>query len=417
MERLKCKIYKQLIENQLKVQIEDGVDELIEEISGQIFHAKKSTKRPRRDIQPENILPMEETKNTLHKLGDNLPFAEETRKVFWVFDRKASDEQLEKAFQALKDSKSYNQTLVQIQNLRSNYQSILSPAKYADLLQEHLQKIKEIFLQKNFPEKKISSSIYPQFFTALDYRLLLLGGFHKLTLDPEDIIRFKFCQKLSCHKNSLHLQPFNKTSIINNFLNYSIALCSLNELVQNIFLNPNASLPSGSLPSGSSSIIYVTFNETDDYAFYTLSKVENENRFWSMDCRLENLTLDLGECILEYCIHLFRTLYKACLDTNDYIPNYQSKSCVLEYECEQLFQNIIIASDFSKLNLLLRKEVMASRSHSATPFDKFDLKTEDREQEENFKKYKLSDEVTKSVLKRMFDDIEESDLALLSTLF
>ena len=136
-----------------------------------------------------------------------------------------------------------------------------------------------------------------------------------------------------------------------------------------------------------------------------------------MDCRLENLTIDLAEYIIEYCINLFRTCYKAAMDTNMYIPEYQTRCCITEYECEELFQNIIIASDFFKLNSVLRNEVKTCCSFTSDANDKFDLKNEDKEQIENFKKYKLNDETIQEILNRMFDSLDEDHLRILSLKF
>lgn len=413
MERLKCKIYKQLIENQLRVEIEDGVDELINEIASK-YAVSTRVKKAKRDesddtSQGKKIPSCEKLSKVCNMTSQKiLPFQDEVRIVFGeeVLERKVVEDNIAKLFDALRDAKTYNHLLMEIRNLRSSLQRFLSPNIYVELLHQHLDKVRHIFLQKNVPEKKIFSSIYPQLFTALEYRLLCLQGFHKQTMDVEDLLKFKLCNKLNMTRDCL--ETFESTKIANYVLNYCLALSSLEEIFQQVFVNAY----------GFNNIIFLRTQKHDDFLFYTLCKIDSDKRYWAMDCRLENLTVDLSECIKEYCICLFRTLYKASFDTNDYIPGFQLKSSLGEFECEQLIQNIVTATDFSKFNSVLRHVVETYCSQDANPgLDTFDLKTDDKTQMENFKKYKLSEQDIHDTLNRIFDDLDKDNLSILSKRF
>lgn len=407
MEKLKCKIYKQILEKQLNVQLEDGVEDMINEI---VSRFTSSTKQPKivfvdseKATKPNSIEQQPPKKKDI--IVEN-PFAEEVAAIFGHFDKNAIETNIQDAFESLKESRNYNHILTDIKTNRIFYQTMLSPSSYIELLQEHLTKIKEIFLKKNFTEKKIASTVYPKFFSSLEYRLLLLDGYHKQSLEVEDISKFKLCQKLGI-KHKQTYQPFDKSELVQYLLNYTLSFSSLGELIRNFINNPY------NCPN----IIYLKSFNDEGYAFYTLQKSEKNKRFWKMDCRLENLTIDLAEYISEYCINLFRTFYKAAMDTNMYIPEYQTRCCITEYECEELFQNIIIATDFFKLNSVLRNEVKSYCSFTSDANDKFDLKNEDKEQIENFKKYKLTDETIHEILNRMFDSLDEDHLRTLSLKF
>uniref|UniRef100_A0A6C0KTW4 Uncharacterized protein n=1 Tax=viral metagenome TaxID=1070528 RepID=A0A6C0KTW4_9ZZZZ len=405
MEKLKCKIYKQILEKQLNVQLEDGVEDMINEIVSRfstpqnIKHQTKVTV-----VQPEQyreVVPLKKKDTSV-----DITLSDEVNAIFGEFEKDKLETIISELFEALKDSRNYNHILTDIRINRSFYQCMLSPNAYFEMLQEHLTKIKDIFSKKNFTDKKIISTVYPKFFSSLEYRLLLLDGYHKQVLEVDDISKFKLCQKLGIKHNQTYI-AFDKSDLVQYLLNYTLSFSSLSELIRNFINNPY----------NCSNIIYLKTSGDEGYAFYTLLKTEKNKRFWKMDCRLENLTIDLAEYITEYCINLFRTFYKAAMDTNVYIPEYQTRCCITEYECEELFQNIIIATDFFKLNSVLRNEVKNYCLFTSDSNDKFDLKNEDKEQVENFKKYKLTDEIIHETLNRMFDSLDDEHIRFLSMKF
>lgn len=400
MEKLKCKIYKQILEKQLNVQLEDGVEDMINEIVSRF-----SVKR----IEPFHTVPKKEQICSEPKIvfqKDVCENVSEVKATFGDFERDKIQTSIAEGFEALKESRNYNHILSDIRTNRSYFQAMLSPQLYTDMLGEHLAKIKEIFSKKSFSEKKIISTVFPKFFSPLEYRLLLLEGYHKQALEVDDISKFKLCQKLNInHKQTF--QPFDQSELVQYLLNYTLSFCTISELVRNFINNPYLK----------PNIIYLKTPNDDGFAFYTLVKVEKNKRYWKMDCRLENLTLDLAECIREYCISLFRTFYKSAMDTNVYVNDYQSRCCITEYECEQLLQNIIIATDFFKLNSVLKSEVVTYCSYTADSGDKFDLKNEDKEQVENFKNHALTEDTIHCVLNRLFDSLDGDSLKMLTFKF
>jgi hypothetical protein len=262
------------------------------------------------------------------------------------------------------------------------------------VLNDHTTRLKTTFADKGFNEKKIQS-LYPKFFNALDYRLLRLEGFHKQTLEAEDVSRFKASQKYSVPHSKIY-RVFDKENLFNYLLNYGLAFSSIEQLLNSFFENP----------SGNNNLIFVPLND-ECYSFYTLHKTDGTKRIWKMDCRLENLTLELAEVVKNYCITLFRELYKTCFDTNHYIVDYTKKFSVAEFECEQLLATIFVCVNFERFNQILRNIVQKKCTYNCTSNDKLDLKTEDKEQIENFKSYRLSNEDVRNLVLQIFDSIED----------
>lgn len=408
MEKLKNKIYKQIIESQLHTKLEDGTEELIDDIV---------SKHVQRKPQPVSVL-QEEKKKVLYRPPPKNEISEEPsqdiineyvqkheestaseiRSLFGDITKDVVLTEISNAFDNLKDASKYNHLLVQIKTGRSNLLAFLSPDEYMSVLKDHVDKARNIMKEKSFNEKKIVTLLYPKFLSALDYRLLKVEGFHKLSLEEDDRRMFRFSQKLSANHSRIY-RVFDKEAFFNYILNYGLALSSLETILYNFFTNPY----------GFFNVAYVPFNE-DGYSFYTLQKMDNGKRSWKMDCRLEAFTIDLAEVLKNYCITQFRVLYKSCFDTNDYIQDYEKKFSIAEFECVQLLQTIYIAGNFEKLNGLLRSVIQKNCVHQYTTNDKFDLRSEEKDQLETFKSYKLNDNDAKDLVLRIFDAVDNESL-------
>jgi hypothetical protein len=405
MEKLKNKIYKQIIESQLHTKLEDGTEELINDIV-----SKHVQKKPQIVTQ----IPQEEKKKTLYRPPPKTEISEEPapeavqeqiqkhnenvsseiKSLFGDVNKDIITAEISNNFDNLKDSTKYNNILMHIRNLRNNLLAFLTLNQYIETLEEHVNRFKSIFSDKGFNEKK-TVALYPKFLSALDYRLLKIDGFHKLNLEGDDILKFKFSQKLSASHSKIY-RVFDKDMFFKYVLNYGLALSSLETILTNFFVNPY----------GFFNTSYVPFND-DGYSFYTLQKIENGKRYWKMDCRLETLTIELAEVLKNYCISQFRFLYKSCFDTNDYIQDYEKKFSLAEFECVQLLQTIYIAGSFEKLNGLLRSIIQKNCVHQYTSNDKFDLRSEEKDQLETFKSYKLGENDTRDFVFRIFDVMDE----------
>ena len=188
------------------------------------------------------------------------------------------------------------------------------------------------------------------------------------------------------------------------FFNYSCCLFTIKECFQLFLFNIY----------GFYNIVYVPnkkSTESDSYSFYTLEKIENGKRFWSMDCRLEETSTNLSNTIKIYCINLYRNIYNNLFEDNYYRPDFFSKSTVSEYECGQLAQNILILSSIFKTSRILRRTVKDKATFKPTEKDKFNLLNDDKIQQKRFSEinHDLEQETGISCIKQMFDGINNDD--------
>jgi hypothetical protein len=405
MERLKNKIYKQIIENQLHMKLEDGTEDLINDIVSKHVQKKappvvpeekkKALYRPPPKTEISDEPAPEHTQEQITRYSETT--MTEMRTLFGDVNRDVLLAEISNSFDNLKDSSKYTNILLQIKNNRSNLLAFLSPNEYSNILKEHVERLRVVMNDKGYNEKKLGA-IYSKFLSALDYRILRIDGFHKHNLEGDDIVKFKFSQKMSAPHSKIY-RTFDKDAMFSYVLNYGLALSSLESILTNFFVNPY----------GLFNIAYVPFND-DGYAFYTLQKIENGKRFWKMDCRLETLTIDLADVLKTYCINEFRFLYKTCFETNNHIPDYSKRFSLAEFECGQLLQTIYISSNFDRLNGIIRNIVQKNCVHQYTINDKFDLRSDDKDQLETFKTYRPTENDAKEVITRVFDTIDEETL-------
>lgn len=420
MEKLKSHIYKQLIEKTLDMKLDDRTDHLVNEIvikrikhQDEPFKSREQTQQQVYAHSQTNVHSQTHSNTNVqtHSQDDKKKknreemirnvdekIKSDVKDCFGDFDIDICKVEINNNLETLKDSRNYNQVLTNVRNNRIYYQTELSPEEYIELVKEHIGKLKAVFIEKGFNEKKIQG-LYSKFISPLEFRLLKLEGMEKQNIEIEDITKFKLCQKLSANHSKCY-KIFDSTSFYNFFLNYSIAFCSVKELIEYIILNPY----------GFNNIVYIPTQSENIYSFYTLNKIENGNRrHWKMDCRLENLTNELSNGIKNYCIALFREIYNTCFNTNKYIQDYKTKYQILEFDCEQILQNLFLSLDFFKFNNLLKECIKGLCSHTPTTNDKFDLKCDDKEQLQNFKQYTIENNEMIDIVKLLFDDIDDAN--------
>jgi len=135
-----------------------------------------------------------------------------------------------------------------------------------------------------------------------------------------------------------------------------------------------------------------------------------------MECRLEDFTTDFIDHVLPFCIQMFRKIYKDIFNDNVYRSDFTTKAQIAEFDCEQLLQNIVSLSRPKKLCLSLQEIIITKCSFSSTESDKFNLYGDDRIQQKRFASAEDTNEESFTVIKRIFDGINNEDaLEVLST--
>ena len=92
---------------------------------------------------------------------------------------------------------------------------------------------------------------------------------------------------------------------------------------------------------GYNNIIYLDLGN-NRYSFYYLYDIDINNKRWNLDCRLEEFYNDLADNVLTYCSELFRKYYFEIYGDNEYRDSYWEKCEFLQYDQEQLLNNIIL---------------------------------------------------------------------------
>ena len=149
-------------------------------------------------------------------------------------------------------------------------------------------------------------------------------------------------------------------------------------------------------------------SDDDPYSFYILDKIAKEKRFWKMDCRLEDVSMKLMNIILPHLIKMFRNIYKLIFGDNDFRKDYyQSSNQIIEYDCEQLLQNILLISCPKNCRIMTCDIIKNKSTYKPTENDKFNLYGDDVLQK---RKFNMKDDYdVTDIIKRLFDSITSQE--------
>jgi hypothetical protein len=333
-------------------------------------------------------------------------YAEKSPFIFYEDDEDDSIEidvskinaKIEDCFKSLKTSRTYNKILQNIKKYRNELLSVLPIESYIELIDIHNKNIKEIFEAK---EPKKLTSIIASSMSAIDMRLIFFTDYDKYQLETDDIHRLKKSLVLSANFSDEY-KVFDFKKLYNNFYNYSSALFDIKENLTRFIINKN----------GFNNIIYVPLPksaDTNPYSFYTLEKITKRHREWNMDCRLETFSNSFIHNIRPFIIQTFRKIYFDVFHDNTYRSEYNIKSQILECDCEQLIRNIMILLDPILFSKIIRNIVKENSIYYPTDTDKFNLRHDDSIQRKKFENYKPDENENLQVIKTIFDDISTED--------
>ena len=307
---------------------------------------------------------------------------------------------IEELFIQIASNRVYSRFLSCIKKVRKKLMGKLKLDEYMEMLSGHNKRLEEIFKAKDYTGGKIKKVISKSL-TSLDMRLLRYGDYINTHVEVDDINRFVLAIEIST-KHKRKFVPFYPEEYFCKLKNYTVALQPLEICIERTLFNRYRF----------NNIIYLQVPKSkpkDPFSFYTLEQLDTR-RCWKMDCRLEDLTLDLIENVLPYCIKLFRDLYRDVFNDNEYRPEYVYKSQITELDCEQLLQNIILLSQPYKLSEILRCMVIDKSTFIPYKTDKFNLYADDKLQQRRFATCRDTEKHSISVLKRVFNNISDGDL-------
>ena len=311
-------------------------------------------------------------------------------------------EVIEECFKSLVKSRIYTKILSKIKRERFKLLEFSSLTEYINLLEEHSNKLNTIFTEKNYPEKKIEKCI-SQSMCALDLRLIWNRSFTNSYIEIDEIEKFYNCL-CRCVIFPQTYEPFVRDNLFSCFHNYGTTFFSIKKLIETYLFNPYGFY---------NVIYYLPHNKeekSDPYTFYILERVENDKRYWRLDCRLEELCNDFRDSVRQYLILLFRRLYNAVFSDNEYRQDYLLSGQLMESDCEQLVQSILLLSNPRELCKLFRNVVKANAKYTATKNDKFNMYGDDPLQKKRLNNPSSKDEPDIiDIVKELFDNMRAED--------
>ena len=365
--------------------------------------AKKSRYRvPRKEqnIKINQEIDQKEIDKKVESIYNNIKLSEEY-KNFFNFSLKDYKKKIKETLQLIGNSRNYNKNIIDIKKYRMHLLSILSDKEYRKYTMKNLEDIKKIFEQRGQDNKKIKKLVKFKVFNPIEKRLLLLDDFENTNIEIDDIDFVKKCYEIR-HLGPMKFTIFNINNMCNVFNSYYLSLFNLEKLLEfhltNIFPFPN--------------IIYLNLEKSnikDPYCFYYLETITDEYRNWRMDCRLLEISTNICNDLLKYCVSIYRNIYHKIYNDNDYRNNYTEISQIFEIEGEQLIKNIFMLSNKSYITTVLQKIIIKHSTYTPTTKDRFNLYSDDSLNKKEFKEIMKNDfqqEICNN-LKQLFDNIND----------
>ena len=307
--------------------------------------------------------------------------------------------EFENSFNALKNTRVYTKILKELMKHRISVFGRMSLAEYQELVSEHIRIIEEIFRKKNYTEKK-SKDIILKGLSPLESRLVAYNKYETSYIEPDDLMLFAEVLELNIRPPKEYVS-FSMIKVYNLLCNYSVALFPIKRNLERCLFNRY----------GFHNIIYLPLqgNNNDPYSFYVLEDVNEDRRYWKMDCRLEDIGEELSNYVTPYMIRVFRKIYQDVFKDNEYRVDFKDRYQLTECDCEQLLQNIFLLGQPKKFCTMIRNLVKQKATHSPTENDKFNVLSDDTMQRIQFHKEKDNIEDLIDITKQIFDGISSED--------
>jgi len=299
---------------------------------------------------------------------------------------------IDNQYDKIKESRIYTKILDDIKYKRWSIFGHISLEEYEMLLVNHIKKLEEIFLEKKYADKKIKQIIVKSLY-ALEARILYYDNYINTYIETDEMEKFK--SVIQDRMYNPEITPFDENKIYKCLFNYSIVLFPVFQLLEMCLFNNKVS-----------NVIYLPLPKSsidNPYSFYTLEKIQNDKRYWKMDCRLEDLSQSILSNLLEYMVSAFRKIYNDVFGDNEYREKYNYTNQITECDLEQLTENIIALSKPKQFSINLQKLIIKNTKYNPTDNDKFNLYGDDCLQRKRFSE--LEDLDGPDIYKRLFDNI------------
>lgn len=360
---------------------------------------KKSVFRVAKGIEIHEEQTIDEV-NEIYKKIDEKEI-EDNQELFCITS-KAIHEKIESLMNLIKTQRTYTAELKEMRENRIKLSRFLSQQEYTEYLTNHIENMKTIFTTRITDHKKINSLIKNKLLLPLELRLIDYCGYESVEIDTNEISVYKKLLRYRCGLRRQY-EVFNRDDIFTLYSTYNISLFNVVDYIK--ILIPNK--------YGINNLIYLDVPKStieDPYSFYYLEQINGKQRNWRMDCRLDDLLIDISSKALEYCISLYRKIHYDLYHDNDYRGLPDGSNQILEYEGEQLIQNIIILSDYIKFNNSVRQIIREKCLYRSTRYDKFNLQSDDpicKKRFNSLKKQSPESTILENI-RRLFDKISDN---------
>ena len=263
-----------------------------------------------------------------------------------------------------KKNKKFDNILNEIKNERIKLLNFCCLDEYKNIINEHITILCNILKYKNIQSQN-SNKFILLFLNNIDMYIIKYNNFFNYSLDEnrEHINLYIDCLKWSNRRKDIY--PYSSSEFTNKFLNYTLCLYKIDECIS-LFLH------------NSKSIIFLN-NKDNNYMFYTLSNIdENNNYYWKIDNRLIDFSSDIQENLLSYMILMFREIHQHIFLNDKFNKNYKLyNKGFINFEYEMLLYNLFTVFDLIKLSTLFTSFIKKYNKHKASINDYFDTFDDD----------------------------------------
>ena len=292
-------------------------------------------------------------------------------------------------YELAKTAKKYNSYLKTAKRLRRIIFKNGDLDFYTLTVESNIQKLVEILEDKKFTGKKIRK-IMRQHFTALDLRLVRYDEHEQLAADGSLLKELSLV--LSCVPKP---KFFDKNKFIQSFLNYSLILFPVENILKRELISDNPTYVFMGDPSSNR-----------PFEFYSLSVETVSVKKWIMDSRMGVLVPELRAHLLPYLVKIFRELFFTIYNDNNYREDWLGNLQGLEHDCKQIVKNILVISNTKLFSKICRNIVIKNNHHIKEDKDILNLTRQDPI-------HNVEPNETKEYIHRLFDDISKEEIGRL----
>ena len=318
-----------------------------------------------------------------------------TETIFNPLNKNECREIISNIFKSISESRIYVKYIQKLKDIRINMLKWINMKEYENMLNDHVNSLRNIFISKSYDKLKIKKLIFESL-TNLEKRIIKFGNYFNTQIDSEEIEKVRISLD-NCMDFPKEYTVFNIS--FNKMQNYSLALFSLKKCLKSFLINKY----------GFNNLVYIKLSNTcekDPHSFFYISKISKDDRYWTLDSRIEDISIELSNSLYPYCVELYRKIYYDSFSNHCYKYNYEYAIPNIYNELDQLAENMIILHNYESCRNILMDILKEFAQLYPTENDKINLKSPDSTQKAKFKEYnKLYDR--NDIVRSLFTDYNE----------